>query len=1598
MNKKKKKTESFNNNLFQINRIRHDRVKLNLINIIFFVEEMISAHINTNNIQITTLYCLLNFIKLVHIITFDDKLCDLYNEDKYLLFLKIFLDSCKNSKIIYTNYYIYPNEKKSTISKTIPETLMDIYIRIIISDKIKDDKNIKNYQEKILTKKKIIEMLNEIFLKETKNKKEKKSKNRTLFCYNDFYRYLFSKKITSIKTEINRINKDKILNKHFDKFGDEVKIINHINILLNKEKRFEYNFITFNIDKVYKYYFNIDKSSSIKMELSDFLEQLLTRLINEHEILYELNKDFFFKNNSNYDNYNKIKTKILSLIEEKKFDNISVREELDEKYSEKCNVSELVTSGLCENIKERKKAKNKTELNKQPTFPKTKKETSNTTNYEFKNDFIIITPTNKNISNSAKMDSDNLIINDSKSRSSSFISGSDLSSNNEEIISQSESSSNNYNIINFSPENGGNNEKLSSSCYINNSNTNKTSTHTKTNSNYSLTSDNSKLQFQTYSKTNLLEDMYENNNSCYFNKLDNMYLFNVKRDLMKNIFSINFLDTIFYDKTFIDLTKLFLQNYEDIIEFENQNKYLNYPTKIKNFSNGVEPPLFVKPFNNFFYHKTFPITHEYFYNYIQSHKQKYKYRYINLFEKQIIIPEKEKKCQFKCELIKVERGLYGSIIYSQNSQYFYFTQEDYGNVFNYNKENIYYDGLFSFSYIKYQEKENENINKKYTTNKKIPKEKRILILISEIEEIIERRFLLMWQGLEIFLKDGRSYFFNLLNESKYEKFKNILMENNELKQLIRKKDYLTKNKLITRAWEDNYLSTYEYLLLINKYASRSFNDPNQYYVFPWIITTFKNLIYISENLKILYDNSKRRNSSISNNKDKSKQEKSNIDNNAIIKSLRIFKYPVSLQNENNRNMALTRYNDEEGHFKFHLGTHYSTAPFIFYYLMRQEPYNTLLIKLQNYQQENPNRMFIGIKETVEILQSGNDNRELIPEFFSKIEFFINFNCSFYGIRSNNRLVNNVNIDFMKNSDDKSILISDYVHLIYEHKKLLNSYLISENINDWINNVFGVGQFPSEKIRKNCCNIFRKTTYEKYTNLVKKVKSYESQLNKKYNVNKIRFKIMTKINLILSFGQTPYQVFKEKHPKKYKIFSKYSSSNLAFNKDYILGESHTEEGKDEFEILTDEYLRPSSNKANIRFPCIYFELNKVNKKIFALSQNEEVIEINCKMNIEEDADIIYLSVQNNIKIPHIKFFDKIKTKNNYDYYIYKPKYAFSSFEINNEYNNDNNTNSSSRKNSNQSKDSNKNNNINSNQNVNNCNQYYKNIFENIYPKREYNEKNNEENYKFIHCRYIDNSFRLYSITKIKKQKKTEYKINSYSYICEDFVSSCCTISSNEFLIGLDNGKLIRWNLVEQNNKIKLKFDKNIQAHKGRINVIEIDKRLGLIITCGNDNYVQIRKLYNFELLTPIKINKKYIITMAKVSHINFLYIMCYDKKKRNSFIFVYTLTGIKFAKSPEGLYCNIDFTQNGNIVSLLNSSEICILNGYNLERKIIEESSLKDFKDKGNSLKGSMWLEFNFNPRNNINEDSNNILYIKKGKNPDENIIFYYDFKGNKIFD
>ena len=197
-----------------------------------------------------------------------------------------------------------------------------------------------------------------------------------------------------------------------------------------------------------------------------------------------------------------------------------------------------------------------------------------------------------------------------------------------------------------------------------------------------------------------------------------------------------------------------------------------------------------------------------------------------------------------------------------------------------------------------------------------------------------------------------------------------------------------------------------------------------------------------------------------------------------------------------------------------------------------------------------------------------------------------------------------------------------------------------------------------------------------------------------------------------------------------------------------------------------------------------------------------------------------------------------------------------------------------------------------------------------------------------------------------------------------------------------------------------MEKYIQAHTGKINVIEINKKIGIIITCGDDNFILIRKLYDFELLSVVKIKNKFIITMARVSPLNFLYIICFNKEKRSSIIFGYTLTGLKFAKSKYGFYDNIDFTLNGNIVTLVEHNDLCILSGSNLNNLIMNEddSSYDDFIKKKDKVRNSIWLRYNYFIRDSEEETNYNkiITYYKIEDN--KKILATLDVSQNKYFE
>ena len=1094
------------------------------------------------------------------------------------------------------------------------------------------------------------------------------------------------------------------------------------------------------------------------------------------------------------------------------------------------------------------------------------------------------------------------------------------------------------------------------------------------------------------------------NRITYFDDLDKSFLKNPKKKIMNNIFSIYYLDIFYYNRTFCRMRDYFINKILD--NSIAGIKQLDFPSKIKNFRNNLEPPLFIKEYKDYFNNPIFPISHQYINE--QNNHLIDDYETIKLLSKQFPIYEQEMKIKFECEIIKADECYYGNLIIKDSPDCFLFQEED----IDLEKYNNGYKYMFLITYFSENEKSKSKKKNDYIKFQVKRDKKNLLIIFDEIEEILEIRELLLWKALEIYLKNGKSYIFNFLDTKEFEKIMNILKNKNNIKDLIRNKNFFNK-KNIPNYWKRGLINNYEYILLLNKYGSRSFNDPNQYPIFPWLLINYKYIDFFNEKEKeyeeylVNYINNK-----------KDEYENNNIDNNnnhflvsdKLLKEskdiIRKFEYPPSLQSKKKREAAICKYADDEenGEFPIHSGCHYSTSSYIYFYLMRQQPFCDLLIKLQAYSLENTNRCFGSILLTESVIMNGNDNRELIPELFSKIEYFLNLNCDYYGYFNKYQgILDDVIIDiFQTNEKGKSnrYPLSNYVRFILEHKRLLNAKIIGYYLNKWIDNIFGINQFPPEKLRKNSCNIFNKFTYEQKVNLENKL---EKNINKnKLNEKQIKEKINLVINCIFNFGQTPYQIFNEAHHKlnirvKKEIIQK--PNKLELND---LEEEEDNEFEHDLESCIKSYFRNHNLFKTIDEKPLYFQINSSIDKILVYNNIGNIIILDCELFNKKDSSFYCLLEKIKIEKSNIILYGIMNNNNNY--LLYKLKYAFSSFDVK----------------------------LPMNYNLNISESFHTFYTEMINEINDGNTINNEikeskktktENkiYLIMTSRHMDFTFKIYLILMLNNNKKKGAISKYFSFICEDFVTSCCTSSNNHFIIGLKNGKLISYsiNLInnindDKNNKntksknekdyldgikVKIKMESYIQGHQSKINMIEIDKRLGIIITSGDDNYLFIRKLYDFELLLPIKIKLKYIVLMAKISSFNFLYVLCYNKIKEKTVIFGYTLAGLKFAKSDYGLYDNINFTKNGNLVCIDNNKEeVIVFSGSDLSRININENENEETIKVINEIKKTKWMQFDWFLRTFEDDITKIVTYFSFNGNNNKNEIKTLDVKNIKFFD
>jgi hypothetical protein len=75
---------------------------------------------------------------------------------------------------------------------------------------------------------------------------------------------------------------------------------------------------------------------------------------------------------------------------------------------------------------------------------------------------------------------------------------------------------------------------------------------------------------------------------------------------------------------------------------------------------------------------------------------------------------------------------------------------------------------------------------------------------------------------------------------------------------------------------------------------------------------------------------------------------------------------------------------------FHYGSHYSSAAYVLWYLLRLEPYATLATDLHDGGFDLPDRLFWSVAEAYSGSSGDmNDVKELVPEFFYLPDFLVN---------------------------------------------------------------------------------------------------------------------------------------------------------------------------------------------------------------------------------------------------------------------------------------------------------------------------------------------------------------------------------------------------------------------------------------------------------------------------------------------------------------------------------------------------------------------------------------------------------------------------------
>ena len=378
-----------------------------------------------------------------------------------------------------------------------------------------------------------------------------------------------------------------------------------------------------------------------------------------------------------------------------------------------------------------------------------------------------------------------------------------------------------------------------------------------------------------------------------------------------------------------------------------------------------------------------------------------------------------------------------------------------------------------------------------------PKDKdlyKISINYDDIKWFFRRRYYYKNSGLEIFTVNNKSFYFNfkveedreiVINEillklkdctkiiddlkDNKDNFENIIGYDNFLKNKKTKKIKISKK---IESWKDWEISNFEFIMWLNIYGNRSFNDLSQYPVFPWLLNNYEDpIIEESTPIENNPDNKKNNEGEISENENIPKSKYRDL-------SLPMGMMDCTEEAKNRKNVFLQSYlnlkKDKNSYMTpYMFGCNYSNPTYVCNFMTRIFPYTQIGIELQGDKFDDPNRLFTSIKASFKsAISQKADVRELIPEFFYLPEMYININDLDMGIKDDGKKVNDVLTPCQNNPYEYTLLL----------RYILEKDNISYNIQNWIDLIFGYKNKGKEAELAN--NVFTGSSYQENVDLKK----------------------------------------------------------------------------------------------------------------------------------------------------------------------------------------------------------------------------------------------------------------------------------------------------------------------------------------------------------------------------------------------------------------------------------------------------------------------------------------------------------------------------------